>query len=136
MKQARSSGLATGIVLAMIVGMMMGGECFAKGPAYPTRPIRLVVPFPPGGPVDLTGRAYAEALKTILPQPIEVVNKPGGGGMTGTVDAITSKPDGYTVVINTSVTVAGTPQLQPGSPLRGPEDVQPIITAFIVANVF
>jgi tripartite-type tricarboxylate transporter receptor subunit TctC len=129
-------GFATAMAMAIIAVSLISGECATKQTPYPTRSIKLVAPFAPGGPVDLVGRAYAEALKPLLPQPVEVVNKPGGGGVTGTVDTITSKPDGYTLVLNTSMTVAATPQLQTDMPLKGPQDVTPIITGFIVSNVF
>jgi tripartite-type tricarboxylate transporter receptor subunit TctC len=130
MNKAKLS-IVTSMVMAIIAVSFISGVCAT----YPTRSIRLVAPFAPGGPVDLVGRAYAEALKPLLPQPVEVVNKPGGGGVTGTVETITSKADGYTLVLNTSMTVAGTPQLQPDMPLKGPQDVTPIITGFIVSNV-
>ena len=128
--------LVTSMAMAIIAVSMISGECATKQTAYPTRSIKLVAPFAPGGPADLVARAYAEALKPFLPQLIEVVNKPGGGGVTGTIDTITSKADGYSIVLNTSMTIAATPQIQTDMPLKGPQDVTPIITGFVVSNVF
>ena len=66
---------------------------------YPTRPVTLVVPFPPGGIADLTARPLAAALERIVKQPIVITNKPGAGGAVGTQAASLAKPDGYTLLI-------------------------------------
>lgn len=66
---------------------------------YPTRPINLIVPFPPGGNADLNARPLATALEKILKQPISVINKSGAGGATGMQFAARSKPDGYTLMV-------------------------------------
>lgn len=67
--------------------------------AYPSRPLIMVVPFPPGGVADLTGRPTALAMEKILKQPVVVSNKPGAGGATGMSAVATAKPDGYTVLM-------------------------------------
>ncbi len=67
--------------------------------AYPTKPIQIIVGFAPGGDADLTARVWAEFAKKHLDQPIVVVNKTGGGGLTGTLFAAKAKPDGYTLYI-------------------------------------
>jgi len=74
--------------------------------AYPTKGIQLIVPFPPGGSTDLTGRVVASYLSKKWGQPISVVNKPGAGGTTGVVFALQAKNDGYTMLMH--VTSAGT----------------------------
>jgi tripartite-type tricarboxylate transporter receptor subunit TctC len=66
---------------------------------YPTRPIRFIAPFPPGGGVDIVARAVAEKLSPRLGQPIVVENKPGAGTTIGTEAAAKSAPDGYTILI-------------------------------------
>ncbi len=66
---------------------------------YPTRPITMVVPFPPGGVADLTGRPTAQAMEKALKQPVVVANKPGAGGATGMAAVATGKPDGYTLLM-------------------------------------
>jgi tripartite-type tricarboxylate transporter receptor subunit TctC len=67
--------------------------------AYPSRPITMIVPFPPGGVADLTGRPIAAAMEKLLKQPVAPVNRSGAGGKVGYAAAANSKPDGYTVLI-------------------------------------
>jgi len=67
--------------------------------AYPSRPVTLVAPFPPGGVADLTARPVAVALEKVLKQPVAVVNKTGAAGAVGMQFVATSKPDGYTLLL-------------------------------------
>lgn len=66
---------------------------------YPTRPITLVVPFPPGGIADITARPLAAAMEKILKQPVTVQNKQGAAGAVGMASVATAKPDGYTLLV-------------------------------------
>ena len=73
---------------------------------YPNRPIKLIVPFPPGGPSDVMARLVTPRLQAILGQPVVVENRAGAGGAIGTRTVATSPPDGYTLLLaNTSFTV-------------------------------
>jgi tripartite-type tricarboxylate transporter receptor subunit TctC len=65
---------------------------------YPDRPITMIVPFPPGGVADLTGRPVAAAMEKVLKQPIVVQNRAGAGGAVGMAAAANAKPDGYTIL--------------------------------------
>jgi len=65
---------------------------------YPTKPINLIVPYPPGGDTDLTARIWAEYVGKLLEQPIVVLNKAGAGGITGTLFVAQANPDGYTLI--------------------------------------
>jgi tripartite-type tricarboxylate transporter receptor subunit TctC len=66
---------------------------------YPSRPIQVIVPFPPGGVADLVARPFAASLEKILKQPVVVVNKTGAGGAVGMQAAAVSKPDGYNLMV-------------------------------------
>lgn len=102
-------GIAAGLSLATV-----GAPAIAQA-GYPTKPIRLIVPYNPGGSSDMTARFIADAAKTILGQPVVVENRPGAGGSTGIHSVATSAPDGYTLVQVTASPlvvrphVAGTP---------------------------
>jgi tripartite-type tricarboxylate transporter receptor subunit TctC len=67
--------------------------------AYPSRAITMVVPFPPGGVADVTGRPTAAAMEKILKQPVVVSNRPGAGGAVGNAAVANAKPDGYTILM-------------------------------------
>jgi tripartite-type tricarboxylate transporter receptor subunit TctC len=87
--------LATVLVILMVV---VAGSASADEP-FPTRPITIVNPFPPGGQADLTGRPLAASLERILKQPVVLVNKPGASGAVGMQSVAVAKPDGYTILI-------------------------------------
>jgi tripartite-type tricarboxylate transporter receptor subunit TctC len=76
----------------------LGGNVAAQE-AYPTHPVTVVSPYPPGGAADLTARPLAPALERALKQPIVVVNRSGAGGAVGTQYVAAAKPDGYTLLI-------------------------------------
>src|SRR5947207_2468686 len=76
---------------------------------FPSRPLRLVVPYPPSGNVDITARTIAPALGDALGQPIVIENRAGAGGTIGTSAVIKSPPDGYTLVLGSSATITAGP---------------------------
>jgi tripartite-type tricarboxylate transporter receptor subunit TctC len=88
---------------------IMSGPVFAQ--AYPSQPIRLVVPWPPGGLTDAIGRLIGHSLSERLGQPIVVENKPGASGNIGTAQFARSKPDGYTLLLGSSTPNAANPHL-------------------------
>jgi len=90
-------------VLILVLLVAMGGlPGKASAEAYPTRPISVIIPFPPGGVAELTARPLLSVLERILKQPMVVVNKPGASGMVGAQQAAISKPDGYTLLVTVS----------------------------------
>ena len=84
----------------------------ANAQGYPNKPLRMVVPWPPGQATDLVGRLMAQKLSELLGQPIVVDNKPGAGGTIGTDSAAKSAPDGYTLLAGSSGPATVSPLLQ------------------------
>ncbi|HEY2135551.1 MAG TPA: tripartite tricarboxylate transporter substrate binding protein [Xanthobacteraceae bacterium] len=87
----------------------------AGAQGYPDRPVRLVLPYAPGGIIDFVGRKLAQYLGDALGQPVVPENRPGAGGMVGTETVVRSPPDGYTLVIMDPAIVIN-PSLQPSVP--------------------
>jgi tripartite-type tricarboxylate transporter receptor subunit TctC len=83
-------------LVILAIGMFCPASVFAD--TYPSRPIQIIVPFPPGGVADLTARPVAAGLEKHFKQPVAVVNKPGAAGAVGMQSAAVSKPDGYTLL--------------------------------------
>lgn len=87
------------LVAIAVMAVLAGVVPVAADEPFPTRPITIVNPFPPGGQVDLTSRPLAAALERILKQPVLLVNKSGAAGAVGMQSVAVAKPDGYTLVI-------------------------------------
>jgi tripartite-type tricarboxylate transporter receptor subunit TctC len=111
---------------------------WALAQSYPTKPIRLVVPFPAGGATDLLARSIAQRLGQGLGQTVVVENKAGAGGSLGSAEVAKAAPDGYTLLIATSSTHSIGPHLNPKLPYRttGPDsDFTPIAHVADATNV-
>jgi len=111
----------------------------AQSPVYPAKPIRLIVPFPPGAGTDTVARFVAQKLGDALKTPIVVDNRTGAGGAIGTVEAARAEPDGYTLLFVASpfTTVAAASPTAGYDPVRQFVPVAPIASgplAFVVAN--
>lgn len=102
---------------------------------YPEKPVTMVVPFPAGGTVDLVARALVEAAKPYFPQPIAVVNRPGGAGTVGTAELVQARPDGYTIGLIPVGPVAVQPH-RSELPYRGPDDIRPVVKVVRLPVVF
>ncbi len=107
----------------------------AQTTPFPAKPVRLVVPFPPGGPLDVTGRAIAQKLSEAWGQSVVVDNRPGAGGNIGADLVAKSPPDGYTVVMGALSTHAVNPSLYPSMPYDAVKDFAPITLVAITPNV-
>src|SRR3982751_4648479 len=79
--------------------------------SYPSKPIKLVVPFGPGGPTDVAARVVSQVVQSALGQSVVIENRPGAGGATGTKSVATADADGYTLLIGTSATLGVVPAL-------------------------
>ncbi len=86
-------------VLAALGVLVLTAGAAAAQEVYPSRPISMVVPFPPGGVADLTARPVATAMERVLKNPVGVVNKTGAAGAVGMQFVATSRPDGYTLLL-------------------------------------
>src|SRR2546425_9763721 len=87
-------------LVTLAILLALGAGASAADEPYPTRPITMINPFPPGGLADLTGRPLAAALERVLKQPVVVSNKAGAAGAVGMQSAAIAKPDGYTLLIS------------------------------------
>jgi len=107
----------------------------AGAQAWPSRPLHLVAPYAPGGPVDLSARLLAPALQQALGQPVVVENKPGAGGNLGADFVAKSAPDGYTLVMGAIATHAINPTLYANFPYDPVRDFRHIALVVQVPNV-
>jgi tripartite-type tricarboxylate transporter receptor subunit TctC len=120
---------------AVLVTAVLAFAFPAQADTFPSRTVKLVVPFPPGGPLDATGRAIAQKLTEAWGQSVIVENKPGAGGNIGADYVAKSAPDGYTVVMGALSTHAVNPSLYPKMPFDAQRDFAPITLVAITPNV-
>jgi tripartite-type tricarboxylate transporter receptor subunit TctC len=117
------------IVLALALTLTLGpGVSPVRAADYPAKPITLINPYPPGGFLDIPGRAFAVTAEKLLGKPVVIANKPGAAGMIGTVAGAQAPPDGYTVMMGcTTITCAVEWELVNGrKPLATRQDFIPI----------
>jgi tripartite-type tricarboxylate transporter receptor subunit TctC len=94
-------------IFLLLTGLLISVASLAQG--YPSKPIRMIVPFPAGGPADIFGRSFAQALSEKLGQPVVIENIGGVGGVLGVDRALKSAPDGYTLGFNSGSTLSIAP---------------------------
>ena len=107
----------------------------AHAQSYPSKPVRLIIPYPPGGGNDTLGRLFAAKLGERMGQPFVVENRPGAGTMIGTEAAAKSAPDGYTILLSSIATHALSPNLYSRVPYDPIRDFAPITLLGIAPTV-
>jgi tripartite-type tricarboxylate transporter receptor subunit TctC len=109
--------------LAALLAALAGA---AVAQPYPAKPIRVIVPFAPGGNVDITARLVAPGLTEALGQPVVIENKPGAGGTIGADAVAKAAPDGYTLLMGSNSTFSVAPSLYPKNPYNPLSDFAPV----------
>ena len=112
------------IRLTTLVCLLLGAAC-AFAQSWPSKPVRIVVPFPPGGAVDIVGRTLGTQLAQSLGQPFVIDNRPGAGGIVGSEAVARAAPDGYTLLAVSSAH-ATNPTLFPKIPYNTERDFAPV----------
>jgi tripartite-type tricarboxylate transporter receptor subunit TctC len=117
-----------------LLAILLALPLFAMGQGYPSKPIRFVVPYPPGGGLDLFARPFAQKVTELIGQPVIVENKPGASGVVGAAYVALQPADGYTLLL-----AAASQYLQPlvskNVPFDNAKDFTPIISAVNYHNV-
>lgn len=131
----RLTAIASATLLAICVLPAALAQTPSPGQAYPNKPIRLVVPYAPGGATDIIGRAAATELSKTLGQPVTVDNRPGAGGNLGSEMVAKSAPDGYTMLVSPSSLHGITPFLYSKLNYDPNKDLAPAIVLGAFANV-
>lgn len=126
--EGRIPGLSRTVVFGGLVAVMLCAQATSvaqTASAFPNQPIRMVVPYPPGGPTDITARVVAAEMSKTIGQNIVIDNRPGASGMIGSEMVTKSTPDGYTVLANASIHVIN-PSVYPDMRFDAIKDFTPI----------
>ena len=122
-------------LIRRLVALAIFAPAFASAQAFPSKPLRWIVPFPPGGPTDTFSRAAAQKLAEIVNQPVVVENRAGAGGAIGMEALAKSAPDGYTIGLSTTGSHAINPHLYARLAYDPIRDFAPITLAISYVNV-
>ena len=120
------------ILIAACAASALAGTQLAHAQGFPTRPIGVVVAFPPGGPTDYVGRLIADKMTGLLGQRVYIENRPGANGTVGGANVAQSDPDGYSLFLTTAGAVTVSPHIMPKIPYDPLRDFAPV--AEVVTN--
>lgn len=127
--------MRTRMVTALLLTVVTGSSAFAADPGYPSRPVRMIVPFAPGGPTDVIARIIAQRLTELWAHQVVVDNRAGAGGNIGMGLATQAPPDGYTLLVVSSSFVVN-PSLYAKIPYDPYKSFIPVTNAAASPNVF
>ena len=127
--------IRTFLSLLLSASAWMAVASWAQAPAYPIKPIRLVVPFTPGGSTDILARTMGQKLTEAWGQPVVIDNVPGAGGSIGADKVAKAPADGYTLLMGHIGTLAITPSIYPQLPYHPIKSFEPIAWVARVPNV-
>ncbi len=122
------------VAMILLAAGMLASPAVALAQQYPSRPVRLVVPFPPGGPTDIVGRTIAQQLQERWGQPVVVENRPGAGAIIGMDAVAKAAPDGYTLLLGSN-SLALNKSLYSKLPFELERDFAPVILITRIPNV-
>jgi tripartite-type tricarboxylate transporter receptor subunit TctC len=131
-----SSQAAKAMLVALLVGVT--SQAAISQDAYPSRPLKIVVAYAPGGANDVVARIVGQKLSDALGQPVVIENKPGAGGIPGTLSVVRAEPDGYTLLLGAGGAITINPSLYPDLPYKPQTELVPIsqvATSSLVAVV-
>jgi tripartite-type tricarboxylate transporter receptor subunit TctC len=124
------------IMLLAVAGLALPATAqLAQAQDFPTRPVRIVVAFPPGGPTDFVGRLVADKMTAELGQRVYIDNKPGANGTLGGGDIAKSDTDGYSLFLTTAGAVTVSPHIMPDMPYDALRDFAPVVLVTKVTEV-
>ncbi|HXX50589.1 MAG TPA: tripartite tricarboxylate transporter substrate binding protein [Xanthobacteraceae bacterium] len=120
------------VLLAVATVLTVAASQIANAQDYPSRPIRVVVAFPPGGPTDFIGRLIADKMSALLGQRVYIENRAGANGTVGADNIAKSEPDGYSLFLTTAGAIAMSPHIMASIPYDALHDFAPV--AEVVTN--
>jgi tripartite-type tricarboxylate transporter receptor subunit TctC len=126
MNARRTSGVVMKCLALSVTILAAFLPAVSSAQNYPTRPVRLVITYPPGGTTDFVGRPVAQKMSELLGQQVVVDNRGGAGGVIGTMIVAHAPPDGYTLLLGTSSGMLINPLLQSKLPYDGFRDFEPV----------
>jgi tripartite-type tricarboxylate transporter receptor subunit TctC len=122
--------------VVLIAGLAAAGaQAQSLATTYPSRPVRMIIPYPPGGTTDVIGRMLAQKLSDVWHQPVVVENRAGAAGVVGSEYVARSPPDGYTLVMGSGTTHSSGPAVNPRIPYNNLTDFSPVSLVVTFPNM-